>query len=196
MTHRRKERLSGRTVVAAVAVVAVSGGGVVFAAGGGSHAVAEPTAIAVWSMAAVRLVEAGERIDTGRGTTIWLTADGRLVADVPGDTEGRFAQPKSVLGTDVPDTTIDAVSLAEAAGTLYVGFYRGPGQLARATVQAGGATLNAKVVTLAGNPGWAAFYVDASTRPGEAARGPAVITLTGHAADGTVLAHTTQPVPE
>ncbi|MEU3300152.1 hypothetical protein ABZ729_10070 [Streptomyces sp. NPDC006678] len=196
MTRRRKERLSARTVVAVVAVTAVSGGGVVFALGGGTRAVAEPTVIAVRSMAEVRLVEAGERIDTGRGNMIWLTADGRLVADVRGDTWGHLAQPRTVLGPDAPDAAIDAVSFAEPAGTLYVGVYRGPGRLARATVHVGGVTLNAKVVTLAGGPGWAAFYVDGPPRAGEKARVPAVITLTGYAADGTVLAHMTPPVLE
>jgi hypothetical protein len=75
-----------------------------------------------------------------------------------------------------------------------VGFYKGSGKLAKVTVQSGGVTLNAKVVTLAGNPGWAAFYVDGLMPIGVKGTqgirpwGPSLVTVTGYAASGTTLA--------
>lgn len=55
--------------------------------------------------------------------------------------------------------TVSLQSFGEEHGTLYSPLYIGPGRAARMTVTAGTETLEARVVTLAGRPGYATGYV-------------------------------------
>ncbi|MEU3300150.1 MULTISPECIES: hypothetical protein [unclassified Streptomyces] len=144
---------------------------------------ASPAESASPQPAGVRVVRAEERIKTGRGNTIWLTANRNVAADLPAFTDWAPGTPVARLNGPEP---LDAVGFTDKDWTLYVGTYRGKGKLAKVTVKVDDVTLNAKVITLPGNPGWAAFYVNA---PRTSKHSPKE-WLTGYAADGTVLAHT------
>ncbi|MFJ6632578.1 hypothetical protein ACIQMR_14455 [Streptomyces sp. NPDC091376] len=164
--------------------------------GFGAPAPAEPTVTASPAEpdspqpAGVRVVRAEERIDAGRGNSFWVTADGSLVWQ-EAERKGRpFSLASAKLLKDPTLPLMYAMTSAKPTGNLYIGVYRGPHKLAKVTVEVNGVTLNAKVVTLAGNPGWAAFYVNGpSTFGGKP--GPDK-WHTGYAADGTVLANCLQ----
>jgi hypothetical protein len=151
-----------------------------------------PTGPITTPASAAHLVKAGMRVDAGRGNALWLTAGGELVVDTPSITGGHMAQPTKVLGPNLPVGSIAVRNFGDGGGTLYVGAYRGPGRLAMVDVVKGSVTLHAKVVTLARDPGWAAFYVD-DPNHGRAVsadrKGIGSVDIVGYAADGTVLAH-------
>ncbi|MFJ6017144.1 hypothetical protein [Streptomyces sp. NPDC092952] len=79
---------------------------------------------------------------------------------------------------------MSTIARGDASGALRAGIYRGPVTVATTvTVKLGDRTLQAKVITLADKPGWAAYYVfDAKDR---ADMKP---SITVQDADGTVLA--------
>ncbi|WP_344383186.1 hypothetical protein [Streptomyces thermolineatus] len=184
-------RTAGRALVAAAVVAAtMTGAGVATAADGAgpaARAVAAPSAERAGHgfvrTDSARTVLPGERIDTGRGNTMWLTADGQHVVvtrDMP-DQE----QAKRVLDDNFPVGTVNLRTFGDTDGTLFTGAYRGPDTPARVTVEADGKTLEAQVVTLPGRPGWAAYHVDSPA--GTGFPGGAEL-VTAYAADGTVLA--------
>ncbi|MCZ2523976.1 hypothetical protein [Streptomyces sp. HB2AG] len=140
-------------------------------------------------------VAPGERIDAGLGNTMWLTADGQHVVvtrDMP-DQE----QAKRVLDGNVPTGTVNLRTFGDTDGALFTGAYRGPGRLARVTVETGGKTLEAQVVTLPGRPGWAVYHVATAVgsagSAGSAGSGSGAERVTAYAADGTVLARLDLP---
>ncbi|MGW8950094.1 hypothetical protein [Streptomyces sp. NPDC055709] len=134
--------------------------------------------------AAARVVRAGERIDAGRGYTVWLTKENTMVVEGP----GTHRKQKPIFGPTGPNN-LRAGGVVHKSGNLYAGAYEG--KVARATVKLGEVTLNAKVITLAGNPGWAAFYVNGPSTAGVKDWPARVITV--YAADGTALASSTSP---
>ncbi|MFF8380665.1 hypothetical protein ACF07V_31530 [Streptomyces sp. NPDC015661] len=181
---RNKRKLSARSVVAvAGAVLVVAGGGVSFAAAQGSTAPKQVPALTSLTPATPatdpRTVRPGEKVEPGLGHTMWLNRQGMVLAtpSVSGGSETRLTK-----ASEVPGGTISATASADRSGTLWAGVYRGPGTPAKVTVEIDGRTLTGKVVTLAGKPGWAAFYaVDPRT-------GSTAPEITVEAADGTVLA--------
>ncbi|GHH64608.1 hypothetical protein GCM10018781_15990 [Kitasatospora indigofera] len=136
---------------------------------------ARPAATAPGPAVVVRGV--GQPYGFGGGRELTLTAQGaEISAPAAGD-----GTPWTARVDQVPPGEITAAVLGDGPSALVVGLYRGAGPAARVTVDLGGRSTEAQVVTLAGAPGWCAFVADV----GENGRVPRVAVL---AADGTVLA--------
>lgn len=113
-------------------------------AGGGARSAASP----------IRVVAPGERVTAGPGVRMWLTADGGHWS-VPGHLKGS-------LDTDLPldepgvSLRVDTVP----GGFLLSGLFRGlRGDPDRVEVRTGdGGKATAKVLVLAGSPGWGVWY--------------------------------------
>ncbi|WP_395297549.1 hypothetical protein ACF9IK_31935 [Kitasatospora hibisci] len=174
-----KRRLGSLVAVAGAAVL-TAGTGVAAGADASVQAAPVPAAAVTRAAAApvaapvaakaggVQTVAPGERLTAG-GATLWLTPQGLSVV-----------APK-FSGTDKPDVTrvadvrpgkVTSAAWGDASGTLWAGIFRGPvSDSTKITIRLGDRTLDAKVVTLAGRPGWGAFYAfdtqktDASAKP-------------------------------
>lgn len=73
-----------------------------------------------------------------------------------------------LLSDSVPAGAFKAVTLGNGPARMLIGLYHGPGPLGRVTVRSGGTAMDARIMTLAGTPGWAAFYTErlpAATSP-------------------------------
>jgi hypothetical protein len=125
----------------------------------------------------VLVVRPGQRIDLGHGGWMTLTSSERCVGVADG------YSCKSVTDGNQPPNTVSVQISGSSAGTLYSPLYIGPGQAARMTVQVAGGTYQARVVTLAGHPGYATGYVW-----GKADSSTAVPKITVYDASGRVLA--------
>ncbi|MGW1994483.1 hypothetical protein [Embleya sp. NPDC001921] len=193
-TRRSRARLLVAALGAA-AVVAV--GGVAFASGDGTPAAPQPTRVAAAAPAAptaplasspARVVDPEERIDVGGGNSTWLTTSGYHFVENAAQHGAQFG--KAVLFKDFPVGTVDIRAYEGRGSNLYTGAYRGNGVVARVTVEVAGRTLEAKLLTLAGSPGWSAFYVDGPVVPLPQSKldPPFTTPVKVYAADGTVLA--------
>lgn len=113
--------------------------------GGGTRSATSP----------VRVVAPGERVTVGRGVRVWLTADGghwSVPTDLPGDNSDR---PRGGPGVSV---RVDSVPDGFFLSGLFHGLNGEPG---RVEVSAGDGRTTAKVLVLAGNPGWGIWYASA-----------------------------------
>jgi hypothetical protein len=130
-----------------------------------SPVAAAPAAVQAASTAgAVQVVAPGERIAIG-DNNLWLTAKGLHVASP------KLGKPDVKRVTDVLPGKVSTTARGDASSVLWSGIYRGPvTATTKVTIKLGSRTLQAKVVTLAGNPGWGAYYAldvkaDASVKP-------------------------------
>jgi hypothetical protein len=119
---------------------------------------------------------AGQRHDIGGGQSLTLTAQGVVVTPTGGGAPLWAGQADGGSNGNVTMTV-----LGSPGRSLAVGLYRGHGPVGRVTVDLGGRTLEAQTATLPGQPGWCAFYVDASVLGNTP-------TVTVYRADGMVLA--------
>ncbi|WP_331767523.1 hypothetical protein [Embleya sp. NBC_00896] len=202
-----RRRLRSRTVLAAIgaaAVVAV--GGVAFASGDDSPKTAQtetaqtetvktqPAAGTPAATSNARVVDPAERVDLGNGNTTWL-ADGYHWISSASSKGADYG--KSVTdGRFFPADSVDLRVFGAGSSSLYTGAYHGDDKVARVTVEVAGQTLDARILTLAGDPGWSAYYVDGPAakmpeRKGESVAAPVKV----YAADGTVLATTPGTAP-
>ncbi|MFC8008749.1 hypothetical protein [Streptomyces cinereoruber] len=186
---RRMRRRRHATLSTALAAAVLIPASAVAALSLGSFGSRTPTVPAASTAASphVQVVDSGEKVVLGRDKTIWLTGQGMFLA-TPKSSD--TTKEPALNAAEVPSGKISANASGDASGTLYAGIYRGPGKAARITVAIGSRTLNTQVITLAGSPGWAAFYAD-DTRAGTISM-PA-LTITVQAADGTILASLTKP---
>ncbi|MFC8008747.1 hypothetical protein [Streptomyces cinereoruber] len=156
-SHRRKR---GWLAVVASAAVLATGTGVAVASSGSASPVSAAPAVASLQAAptagAVKVVAPGERIAVA-GNTLWLTAKGlHVVAPKSSGTD----KPDVMRVTDVLPGKVSTTARGDASGVLWSGIYRGPvTSTTKVTIKLGARTLQAKVVTLAGKPGWGAYYV-------------------------------------
>ncbi|MFF9497324.1 sigma factor-like helix-turn-helix DNA-binding protein [Streptomyces flaveolus] len=103
----------------------------------------------------VRVVAPGERVTYGPGLQVWLTADdGHWSAPVAG-TGGGSHRPLDEPGVSIRvDTVRDGFFLS--------GLFRGlHGDPSRVEVRTRDGSLTAKIVVLAGSPGWGIWYTSA-----------------------------------
>jgi hypothetical protein len=184
MRRRRQATLS--MALAAVVLIPASAVAALSLGSFGSSTPTVPAASAATSTQ-VQVVGPGEKVALGRDNTMWLTGQGMFL--VTPKSSGTTKE-QVMNAAEVPSGKIFANASGDASGTLYAGIYRGPGKAARITAAIGSRTLNTQVVTLAGSPGWAAFYAD-ETQAG--AKSTPALTITVQAADGTVLASLTKP---
>ncbi|MFJ8694738.1 hypothetical protein [Streptomyces roseolilacinus] len=114
----------------------------------------------------VRVVKAGERVDAGRGYTLWLTPGGKHWSDPDG-----FENFRSVVDGNIDRSRpgVSHQSEGSPAGVFHSGVYYGTKKAARVElVAADGTRTPASLVELPGRPGWGAWYVHTppSTHPG------------------------------
>lgn len=163
---RRRRRVAETGAVCAVLLTPV-----VFLAdglvrgGGSAKGGAADGALAATSP--VRVVAPGERVTTGPGVRVWLTADGGHWSG-PSVLDGRTSSDEPIddrLGDDKPGDDKPGVTLrfdSVKGGFLLSGLYYGlSGEPGRVSVRTGDRAATAKVLTLAGDPGWGIWYASA-----------------------------------
>ncbi|MGW2516164.1 sigma factor-like helix-turn-helix DNA-binding protein [Streptomyces sp. NPDC001617] len=103
----------------------------------------------------VRVVAPGERVTAGPGIRVWLTADG-----------GHWSVPVALAGNDgdrpggAPGVSLRVDSVK--GGFFLSGLFQGlNGEPGRVAVQTGDGEVTAKVLVLAGSPGWGIWYTSA-----------------------------------
>ncbi|MEV6295759.1 hypothetical protein AB0M41_36260 [Streptomyces sp. NPDC051896] len=158
--HKRNR---GRTpLVAVVAAALLATGAGVAAAAANTPAKASPAHAATVAKAVqasaddVQTVQPGQKLTAG-GDTLWLTPEGlSIVAPKSSGSD----QPELIRVADVAPGKVATMASGDASGTLWAGIYRGPVSAStKVTIKLGDRTLDAQVATLAGKPGWGAFYV-------------------------------------
>lgn len=99
----------------------------------------------------IRVVAPGERVTAGAGVRIWLTADGaHWSVPLPGDDSDR---PLDEPGVSL---RVDSVTGGFFLSGLFHGLSGDPGRVEVRTGDGGSTT--AKVLVLAGSPGWGIWY--------------------------------------
>lgn len=165
----RKRGRRWPAVVASTAVLATGTGVAVAATGSAATVNAAPAAAATArpapGPAAVRVVSPGQKISVGGGS-VWLTSKGLTLAPENLGSAGPTVLP--VAG--VLPGKVSAVAGGSPSGVVWAGVFRLPvTQTTSVTV----GSVEAQVVTLAGEPGWGAFY--AFDAKGEADAKPAIL---------------------
>ncbi|WP_143076561.1 hypothetical protein [Streptomyces sp. MUSC 14] len=126
----------------------------------------------------VRVVAAGEHVRPLPNVELWLAKDGEhwsaapgLVLAPTGRAGGKASVTMTVLGT----------------GNRYLmtGTYRGPTPAARVTLRAPFGTTSGTLLTLAGSPGWSAWYATGELPKGKEQLLKARVTI--HDARGSVV---------
>ncbi|MCX5233413.1 hypothetical protein [Streptomyces sp. NBC_00233] len=183
MRRRRQATLS--TALAAAVLIPASAVAAVSLGSSGSGTPTIPAASTAAS-AQVQVVGSGEKVALSPATTMWLTGQGlNVVAPKSSGTD----KPDVMRVADVVPGKVSTTARGDASGVLWSGIYRGPvTATTKVIIKLGARTLQAKVVTLAGKPGWGAYY--AFDAKGMADVKPS-ITVQG--ADGTILASLTKP---
>ncbi|MDT9681582.1 hypothetical protein RND61_05755 [Streptomyces sp. TRM76323] len=105
----------------------------------------------------VRVVRSGERVDAGRGWTLWLTRDGKHWAGPDG-----YENFRSVVdgNLDLSQPGVSHQSEGGQDGVFHSGVYYGTKKAARVElVAADGTRTPASLVELPGRPGWGTWYV-------------------------------------
>ncbi|MFE6972437.1 hypothetical protein [Streptomyces sp. NPDC057682] len=155
LDSRRRKR--GWLAGAVCAAVLATGAGVAVASSVSAAPLASTPAVVSHPAAAptgsVRVVTPGERISVA-DRTLWLTPKGLNVA-APSS-----ATPSGLNVAEVLPGKVATLSEGDASGALWAGIYRGPvTSTTKVALTFGTRTLQAEVVTLAGKPGWGAYYV-------------------------------------
>ena len=103
----------------------------------------------------VRVVALGERVTIGPGLQVWLTADDGHWSAPVADTGGGSHHP-----LDEPGVSLRVATVRD--GFFLSGLFRGlHGDPSRVEVRTRDGSLTAKVVVLAGSPGWGIWYTSA-----------------------------------
>ncbi|WRZ91734.1 hypothetical protein OHB54_23245 [Streptomyces sp. NBC_01007] len=104
----------------------------------------------------VRVVASGERVSVASGTEIWLTKDGSRWTE-----PGMPVQFHSVVNGNL-DLSSPGVSLQASywndGRTFLSGVFHGSGEAAHVEVTTAAGVVHATALTLAGKPGWGAWY--------------------------------------
>ncbi|MFD5817278.1 hypothetical protein [Streptomyces sp. NPDC127038] len=129
-----------------------------------AHAPARPAAR---TAPTARIVAPGEHVAEPGGAEFWLTPEGKHWT-TPDDPEPQF---RSVVdgNIDLGTPGVSAQSEGTAAGhwTLSGLYWGGKGTASRVTVRTTAGTLHAKLLELAGDPGWGVWYVSTDVAPGQ-----------------------------
>ncbi|MGW4726909.1 hypothetical protein [Streptomyces sp. NPDC004291] len=115
--------------------------------------------------APVRVVAPGERVDAGRGYTVWLTEQGKYWSDPDGLENFRSAVDGNI---DRSATGVSRQSEGTAAGAFHSGLYYGTRTVGRVELtDARGRTILATLLELPGRPGWGVWYAHTGAGAGE-----------------------------
>ncbi|MER7517288.1 hypothetical protein [Streptomyces sp. NPDC126499] len=104
----------------------------------------------------VRVVESGERVDAGRGWTVWLTAEGKHWTGPDGIENFRSVVDGNV---DLSRPGVSHQSEGDAAGVFHSGLSYGtkkPGEVVLTGTD--GTRTTATLLELPGRPGWGVWY--------------------------------------
>ncbi|GEC09808.1 hypothetical protein SSP24_74630 [Streptomyces spinoverrucosus] len=124
----------------------------------------------------VRVVASGERVRPLPGVELWLTKNA-----------GHWSTPNGAHSLAPGSGPALTLRLEVVDGRLFLcGIYQGERQPARVRAEMASAAPAGTLLTLAGDPGWMAFYATGQLPPDEGA--PKEIRVTVYAADGAVLA--------
>ncbi|MFD0367139.1 hypothetical protein [Streptomyces sp. NPDC127114] len=123
----------------------------------------------------VRVVRSGERVDAGRGWTVWLTAEGKHWTGPDG-----YENSRSVTDGNI-DTAQPGVSYqkeGDAKGAFHSGLYYGTRSVGRVELrEADGRTVLARLLELPGRPGWGVWYVYTPVATGSGEQDPGTADL-------------------
>ncbi|MGW1997960.1 hypothetical protein [Embleya sp. NPDC001921] len=141
------------------------------------------------------VVAPDQRVDTGFRHGMWLTSNGYHFVSNTEPTGNQYGE--AVFDPRSHPDDVDLRVFRGPASTLYTGAYRGAAPVGRVFVTVNGRTLEAQTLTLAGEPGWFAYYLEVptdrthfpTTTP-ETPDGADVYT-----ADGSFLTHTSLTDP-
>ncbi|MFH8465216.1 RNA polymerase sigma factor [Streptomyces sp. NPDC017991] len=147
--------------------------------------------------AAVRVVTPGERVTAAPGVQFWLSKDGTHLS-APGQPNqfrdageggsGQGGSGKGGAGGPALTLWVDSTS---GKRLFLSGIHRGSREASRVEVRTTEGTFTARLLTLAGSPGWSAWYVDARLT-GSDTSSPG-ITVKAYDSAGTLLARTDSP---
>ncbi|WP_405916567.1 hypothetical protein [Streptomyces sp. NBC_00728] len=118
----------------------------------------------------VRVVASGERVRVASGTEIWLTKDGSRWTE-PGMPVQSHGVTDDYLSRVGPRVSLQA-SYRNDGRTFLSGVFIGSGEPARVEVTTPAGVLHATALTLAGKPGWGAWYVMTPAPPSPAPDDP------------------------
>ncbi|MFB7242380.1 hypothetical protein CW362_15955 [Streptomyces populi] len=108
-----------------------------------------------------RIVAPGEHVTEPGGAEFWLTAEGKHWT-TPDDPSPQF---RSVVDGNIdrgtPGVSAQVEGTAQGHFTLSGLYYGGKGTASTVTVRTTAGTLHAKLLELAGDPGWGVWYVGA-----------------------------------
>ncbi|MCX4545938.1 hypothetical protein [Streptomyces sp. NBC_01565] len=107
-----------------------------------------------------RTVRPDERVDAGRGWTVWLTAQGKYWTG-PDDHQNFRSVTDGNL--DLTRPGVSHQSEGDATGVFHSGVYYGPGAARVELTDSAGTKTDATLLQLPGRPGWGVWY--AHTRP-------------------------------
>ncbi|MFJ4872252.1 hypothetical protein [Streptomyces sp. NPDC088757] len=106
--------------------------------------------------ARIRTVRPGERVDAGRGYTVWLTKEGKHWADPDG-----FENFRSVVdgNVDRSEPGVSHQSEGTAEGVFHSGLFYGTTRAGRVELtDSGGRRTVATLLALPGRPDWGVWY--------------------------------------
>ncbi|OKJ49586.1 hypothetical protein AMK27_36055 [Streptomyces sp. CB02009] len=119
---------------------------------------AAPTASRSFQPGTARVVMPGERVSAGPGVELWLTKQGKHWSTPQAGTQFRSVRDGSTANPGL------GVQQEGVNGRLLLsGTFRGKGTPARVEVRTRDKVIQGTVVTLAGEPGWGAWYADGGT---------------------------------
>ncbi|MFJ4337116.1 hypothetical protein [Streptomyces sp. NPDC088915] len=104
----------------------------------------------------IRTVRSGERVDAGRGYTVWLTKEGKHWAGPDG-----FENFRSVVdgNVDRSEPGVSHQSEGTAEGVFHSGLFYGPTRAGRVELtDSGGRRTVATLLALPGRPDWGVWY--------------------------------------
>ncbi|WP_328495380.1 sigma-70 region 4 domain-containing protein [Streptomyces sp. NBC_00414] len=160
--------------------------------------------------AAVRVVTPGERVAAAPGVQFWLTKDGTHLS-APGQSnqfrdsgDGESEEDGSVEGGSEESASDKGASGKGGGSALTVwadsttgkriflsGVHRGSREASRVELVTSDGTFTARLLTLAGSPGWSAWYVDVQLTGTDALLQD--ITVKAYDSAGTLIARTDTP---
>ncbi|MGW3935714.1 sigma factor-like helix-turn-helix DNA-binding protein [Streptomyces phaeochromogenes] len=134
---------------------------------------------------AVRVVTAGERVSAAPGAEVWLTKEGKHWSTPKGPNQFRPAG-KGSKGSGAAIT----LESEPASGTrlFHSGVLRGSREASRVELTTPDGTFTARVLTLAGSPGWSVWYAETRLQDGEGQLSG--ITVKAYDSAGKLLAQT------
>ncbi|MGW2283910.1 sigma factor-like helix-turn-helix DNA-binding protein [Streptomyces phaeochromogenes] len=160
-TRRRSRR---RTTAVLTTVCALLLAPLVLGAVRGTGSDGDSGATTPVARTAVRVVTAGERVSAGPGAEVWLTKDGKHWSTPKGPNQFRPAG-KGSKGSGAAIT----LESEPASGTrlFHSGVLQGSREASRVELTTPDGTFTARILTLAGSPGWCVWYADTRLQDGK-----------------------------